>query len=188
MRRVDPFVLVFAVVSIGYPFAAALLVRLAGPGWVVAALLLAVALRSVLSLKRKVPGGLSYGLLGVAAGLALVALYDQELSARLYPAFMNVAMLLAFAYTLWRPPSMIERFARLLEPDLPASGVRYTRVVTWIWTGFFMINGGIAAWTALRASWDVWTFYNGFIAYLAIGGLFVSEMLVRPFFRNKPAR
>jgi uncharacterized membrane protein len=184
MRKVDASVVLFAGVSILYPIIAAVAVRFVGPGWVLLALILLLALRGRLGFSRKVPGGLTWGLLLVAAALALVALYDRELSVRLYPAFMNAAMLLAFAQTLWRPPSMIERFARLVEPELPESGVRYTRSVTWIWVGFFAVNGAIAAWTALYASWTVWTLYNGAVAYIAIGMLFLCEMLVRPFFRR----
>jgi len=188
MRKVDPSVVLFAGVSILYPLVAALAVRYLGPGWVLAALLVLLALRSVLGIARKAPGGLTYGLLFVAAALALVSLFDRDLSVRLYPAFMNAAMLIAFGQTLIQPPSMIERFARLLEPDLPESGVRYTRVVTWIWTGFFLINGAIAAWTAVYADWPAWTLYNGVIAYIAMGVLFVGEMLARPFFRSRQAQ
>jgi uncharacterized membrane protein len=189
MRRVDPSIVAFAAVSILYPLIAAVTVRYFGPGWVLLGLFALLAVRSLLGLTRKVPGGLTYGLLFVAAALAVIALYDRQLSVRLYPAFMNAAMLLAFAQTLRRPPSMIERFARLLEPNLPESGVRYTRVVTWIWVGFFLINGTIAAFTAILADWPTWTLYNGVIAYAAMGALFAGELIVRPFFRRaEPAQ
>lgn len=187
MRRVDGSALLFAAVSILYPLLAALAVRAFGPGWVVLGLLVLLALRGLLGAKRA-PGGLTFALLFVAAAVALAALYDRELSVRLYPAFMNAAMLAAFAHTLWRGPSMIERFARLIEPDLPESGVRYTRAVTGVWCGFFLVNGAVAVWTAFYADWGLWTLYNGLIAYAAIAALFVGEMLVRPFFRSRHAR
>ena len=38
---------------------------------------------------------------------------------KLYPVFMSLGALFIFASTLIRPPSMIERFARLAEPNLP---------------------------------------------------------------------
>lgn len=184
MRKVDASVALFAGVSILYPVIAAVAVHYFGPGWVVVGLLVLLALRAALGVVRKMPGGLTYGLLVVAALLALVALFDRALSVRLYPAFVNAAMLVTFAHSLWRPPSMIERFARIMEPDLPESGVRYTRVVTWIWCGFFVLNGAIAVWTAFFADWRVWSLYNGLIAYIAIGALLGGELLVRPFFRN----
>ena len=121
--------------------------------------------------------------LGILAGLlvlaALTALTNSETLLRLYPAFMNLGMLLLFGLSLKRPPSMIERFARLHEPELPAAGVRYTRRVTQVWCLFFVVNGSIAVWTALRASRDDWATYNGLIAYLLMGVLFVGEWVFR---------
>jgi uncharacterized membrane protein len=176
MRKVDASAVAFAAISLVYPLLAAFLVRTVGPGWVVLALLALLALRGVFGL-LKIPGALTIALIFVAAAMGFTALFDRELSVRLYPAFMNAAMLVAFAQTLWLGPSMIERFARLREPDLPEQGVRYTRAVTWLWVA--------AAWTALFASWELWTLYNGMIAYLAMGALFFGEMMLRPLFRGR---
>ena len=184
MRKVDVSVVLFAGVSILYPIVASVVVRYFGPGWVLAALIALIVARSSLGFARQTPATLTIGLVCVAAALLLVALYNRELSVRLYPAFMNASMLMSFALTLVRGPSMIERFARLIEPALPPSGVRYTRAVTWMWVLFFLINSLIAAWTAVYATWAQWTLYNGVIAYAAIGVLFVGEMLLRPFFRR----
>lgn len=184
MRKVDASVVVFAAVSILYPLLASFAVRAFGPWWVLLALFALLGLRSALGLQTKVPGGLTYGLLLVAAALAVVAFFDSHLSVRLYPAFMNIAMLIAFAQTLIKPPSMIERFARLVEPNLPERGVRYTRAVTWTWCIFFAVNAAIAAYTAAFASWEVWTIYNGVISYIGMGAIFALEFLIRPFFRN----
>lgn len=184
MPKVDVSAIFFAGVSILYPLIAAVAVHTVGPLWVVAGLFLILILRGVLGLRQKIPGGLTYGLLAVALGVAAVALYNRELSVRLYPAFMSAAMLLAFGMTLVRGPSMIERFARLIEPNLPESGVRYTRIVTAIWVAFFAVNGAVAVWTALYAPWRTWTLYNGLIAYIAMGVIAGGELLVRPFFQH----
>jgi uncharacterized membrane protein len=98
---------------------------------------------------------------------------------RLYPVAINAAMLLLFGATLLRPPSMVERIARLKEPDLPPGAVHYTRVVTEVWCGFFLLNGAIALYTALFAELALWTLYNGAIAYLLMALLFAGEALVR---------
>lgn len=112
--------------------------------------------------------------LSVAAWLG-----NDEHVLRLWPAGMNVALLLVFGGSLLRPPPMIERFARLLHPDLPPAGVRYTRRVTQVWCAFFVLNGSIAAYTALAATRETWVLYNGLIAYLLVGALFCGEWLVR---------
>lgn len=98
---------------------------------------------------------------------------------RFYPLFMNFSMLILFSASLVWPPTLIERFARLTEPNLPESGIKYTRIVTQVWCMFFIVNGSIAYWTALYADWRLWTLYNGLIAYLLMGILFVGEWLVR---------
>ena len=184
MRKVDASAALFAGVSILYPLLAALGVRHVGPNWVILGLLALIALRALPALRAKVPGGLTWGLLFVAGAVALVALIDRELSVRLYPALMSAAMLLTFAQTIWRPPSMIERFARLINPNLDEEGVRYARNVTLIWCAFFVANCAMGVWTALYADWPLWTLYNGLIAYIGIGILFFGEVLVRPLFRK----
>jgi uncharacterized membrane protein len=184
MRKVDVSSALFAGVSILYPLLAALGVRYVGPNWVLLGLLLLIALRALPALKAKAPGGLTWGLLFVAGAVALVALFDRALSVRLYPALMSAAMLLTFAQTIISPPSMIERFARLVRPNLDEGGVRYARNVTLIWCAFFVANCAIGVWTALYADWPFWMLYNGVIAYVGIGVLFFGEFLVRPLFRK----
>lgn len=124
--------------------------------------------------------GLQWAVLAAMAALALgVVASNSETLLRLYPALANAGMLTLFGLTLWRPPSMVERFARLREPDLPPAAVRYTRRVTQVWCGFFLLNGAVAAWTALAASRAVWAGYNGLIAYVLMAALFGGEWLCR---------
>ncbi len=96
-----------------------------------------------------------------------------------YPVVVNAVMLAVFGGSLWSAMPIVERLARLQEPDLPEKGVRYTRHVTQIWCGFFIINGGIALFTALYADMSLWTARNGMIAYLLMGTLMAGEWLVR---------
>jgi uncharacterized membrane protein len=104
---------------------------------------------------------------------------------KLYPALVNFALLGVFAYSLVFPPPVVERLARLREPDLPPAAMGYTRRVTQIWCGFFAANGTIALATALWSSPAVWWLYNGFIAYLLMGILFAGEYCVRLYVRSQ---
>jgi uncharacterized membrane protein len=88
-------------------------------------------------------------------------------------------MLLVFSWSLRSPTSLIERLARIQQPDLPPEGIIYTRRVTQIWCVFFIVNGSIALVTALWSSFEIWSLYNGFIAYLLMGLLLVGEYIVR---------
>ena len=91
----------------------------------------------------------------------------------------GILLLVVFAASLAFPPTAVERIARLSEPDLPPSGVAYTRRVTQVWCGFFVLNGALALATALWMSDRAWALYNGLIAYGLIGLLFGVEWLVR---------
>ncbi len=118
------------------------------------------------------------------AGLMVAAgcgawLFDRDDALLLYPVAVNLVLLMVFAHSLVFPPSLIERIARLREPDLPPAAVRYTRRVTMIWCGFFVVNGSIALYTGYAASRQTWAMYNGLIAYLAMAALFAAEFVVR---------
>lgn len=108
-----------------------------------------------------------------------VLLSNSGTGLKLYPVLMNLSLLLIFAWSLRHPPSVIERAARLQEPDLPPRGQRYAAQVTRVWCGFFIINGSIALVTALWMSDQVWALYNGLVAYALMALLFGGEWLVR---------
>ncbi|MGS0695912.1 hypothetical protein [Shewanella sp. 0m-4] len=102
-----------------------------------------------------------------------------------YPVVINLTMLGLFGYSLKHGPSMIERLARLKEPDLPDEAIGYLNSITLIWCGLFIFNGSMALYTALYTSIETWTLYNGLIAYLLIGSLLGGEWLYRTFWLKK---
>lgn len=119
-------------------------------------------------------------LIGIMGLLILIGLvWGQRLGLKFYPVLINFGFLCLFAGSLMFPPPIVERMARLRDPDLPAEGVSYTRKVTWVWSLFFVFNGSIAAITAIWGSDEIWTLYNGFVAYLLIGTLAGGEWLLR---------
>ena len=115
--------------------------------------------------------------------LILVALYvvisGQPLWFRFYPVAVNTVLLGVFSVSLWRGQPVVERLARLSDPDLPAAAKPYTRKVTILWCCFFVGNGLVALYTALWTSFEVWAWYNGALAYCMMGVLFAGEWLVR---------
>jgi len=111
--------------------------------------------------------------------LAASAVLDAAGFILLVPVFVNLGLLATFGPTLrWGPP-MIERFARLQEPELSESKVSWCRTWTWIWCAFFSLNAAAAAALALFAPLRWWTLYNGLIAYGLIGLLFAAEFVLR---------
>ncbi|KAA1004730.1 hypothetical protein FVF58_31505 [Paraburkholderia panacisoli] len=133
---------------------------------------LAASLRRLTTIDWAVVGMLS-------CASAAIVVTDSELLLRLYPSLVNLGLLIAFGATLVRGPSMIEKFARLGNPDLPPGAVRHTRRVTQVWCAFFVLNGAFSAYTALYWSRASWSLYNGAIAYGLIGVLLVAEVIWR---------
>ena len=151
-----------------------------------------LALVAVLAVRFLTPGatrvqGLAALATGAVFALAIIATNSETL-ARLYPVGVSATMLAAFGLTLLRPPSMVERIARAAGAALDAAGVRYTRTVTVVWCGFFILNGCIALATALAGSREVWALYNGLLSYLFAGAILVGERVVRELLRRRAAR
>jgi uncharacterized membrane protein len=175
MKRLLGIVLLLA--SMAYPFWAYAMLHRAGTAWIM------LPLAGLWLLRAFIPGSSQPGdrllpMLALAGCLAL-ALIGAD-GVRWYPVFINGIMLALFGSSLRRGRPVIERIARLQHPDLPATGVRYTRKVTQVWTGFFLCNGLTAAALALWAPWSWWAAYTGFISYILIGLLFAGEWLLRP--------
>lgn len=165
-----------------YPFAVHFGMAHFAP-WQFALLLGALWLARVLSMPRR-PGSLGTALVALAF-CALLGLSDSPHLLRWYPVLISAFMLTLFGSSLLRGMPVAERLARLRDPDLPARAVRYTRQVTQVWSGFFLLNGLIAAGLTLWAPLTWWTLYNGLIAYAAMGLLFAAEWLVRQRVRGR---
>jgi uncharacterized membrane protein len=164
--------------AVTYPILALVLVKFFSPYWIIAMLVLVLLIRLTTGLKST-PLSLILAAAIAVSLIALTSLFDPDLAIRLYPVFMTATILIVFAVSLFRPPSMIERFARILEPDLPEDGVRYTYRVTQIWCAFFVFNIAIALWTAFYASLEIWALYNGLISYVLMGILLGGEFVFR---------
>ncbi|MBL0059052.1 MAG: hypothetical protein IPP35_08075 [Elusimicrobia bacterium] len=95
------------------------------------------------------------------------------------PVFVSAALLFSFGRTLWNPPTIIERFARLQVVDLSDAEVRYCRKVTIVWCFFFSGNALAALRIALFGTMDEWLIYNGVLSYLLVGTLLAGEHVIR---------
>jgi uncharacterized membrane protein len=94
-------------------------------------------------------------------------------------------MLLAvFGYTLFEPPSMVERIAKLAGSEFSDRTAPYTRKVTIVWCVFFAINAFVSAWISVAGSMEAWAFYNGLFAYVIMSALFATELVVRYFYKR----
>ena len=119
----------------------------------------------------------------VLAG-AVTVLGDATLALKSYPTIINLMLLAVFGYTLFEPPSIVERIARLAGSGFSDRTAPYTRKVTIVWCVFFAINAFVAAWISVSGSMAAWVFYNGFFAYVIMSALFATELVVRYFYKR----
>ncbi len=185
VRRTPPLLAaLLAVVSLAYPVVVYLALGHVSPRWI-ALLLVALALARAWVTRE------SFWLGAAALATVLAAasfLGDRWGPLKLYPALVNLVMLGLFGMSLWRGPSVVERLARLRESHFPPAAIVYTRRVTQVWCGFFVVNGLAALATALWATPAVWALYNGLLSYVAMGALMGGEWLVRRRVRSRIAR
>jgi len=183
-RRTPPLLAaVLLGVSLAYPVVVYLALGHVSPRWI-ALLLVALALARAWVMREAF-------WLGAAALATLLAgasvLGERWGPLKLYPALVNAVMFGLFAMSLWRGPTIVERLARLRETHFPPAAIAYTRRVTQVWCGFFVVNGLLAVATALWATPAVWALYNGLLSYVAMGLLMGGEWLVRRRVRGRIA-
>ena len=111
--------------------------------------------------------------------LLVIALVNKISWLLAYPVFVSLVFFTVFASSLVYPPTVVERLARLEDPDLPPKGVSYTRKVTQVWCVFFLVNAAISLLTIWHGGPWLWSLYNGGIFYVLMGLLMVAEMTVR---------
>ncbi len=182
-----PLTILSAVILLAYPLAVYYGLNRWGIG-VIAGLLAIFFFIRILAAKQTQLKELKYiawfsGGAGILLSL-LATLFRQHGWFTFYPVVVSTLMLLLFASSLWQQQTIIERFARLQDPDLPEQGVCYTRTVTKIWCGYFILNGAIALYTCFQPL-TIWTLYNGLISYLFAGSLFAGEWVVRQYMMKK---
>ncbi len=152
-----------------------------GLNWLLPSMVLMLSLRLRQLLRKAGPMHRimqSVAFAGIALCVASALLRAHQLLLW-WPVVVNLVMLFGFGGSLRSDMPLVERLARLRDPQLPPEGVRYTRRVTQVWCIFFVFNGSMAFLTALHGDMALWTMWNGMIAYLLIGALMAGEWLVR---------
>jgi len=110
---------------------------------------------------------------------------NSDTGLRLYPVLVSLSFLIVFAWSLKSGPPVVERLARISEPELPPSAIEYTRRVTIAWCVFFTLNASVAGYTVWLGNSEIWALYNGLISYLLMASLFAIEWLIRQVVRSR---
>ena len=159
-----------------YPFAVYYGIERFSPS-LFALLLGGLWLARALSAKQRATG--LWLALAALAFCAVLGLSNEPALLRWYPVLLNAMLLVLFSLSLKFGQPVVERLARIREPDLPPIAVRYTRCVTQVWVGFFALNSLVLIALAVWAPLTWWTLYTGLISYGLIGLLFAGEWLIR---------
>lgn len=173
----------FSVSVLLYPFLVLLALKWVGPSAVGGVVVILFGPSFIRKLQRdgfKLRDPLGVGL-GIVVIMGIVSpLIAQAQGAKLAPVVINVVFGFSFARTLFGgAPPMIERFARMYEPELTLPKVRWCRVWTQLWVLYFFANAItitiLAVWSPI--SW--WVIYTGGINYVLMGVLFSIEFIGR---------
>jgi len=143
-----------------------------------AALLVLFALN--LARRRNAKGLWGVLLLVVAVAVALSAAAGQEAMVFLPPVAINLLLFLTFVGSLQAGETpLITRLALLMDPGLSDLAVRYTRSVTIVWAGYFLLMTILVSCLAVFAPIQVWSYGANCLQYLLVPAIFVGEFLVR---------
>jgi uncharacterized membrane protein len=112
-----------------------------------------------------------------AAVVWLVYFLRGNVYFRLYPVAVCAAVFAAFLISAFRTP-IVELVARKRYGALDEEQTAYCRKVNNCWIVFLSAHLAVTAATVFMPL-RVWAFYNGFLAYVLFGLMFLGERLVR---------
>jgi acyl-coenzyme A synthetase/AMP-(fatty) acid ligase/uncharacterized membrane protein/3-hydroxymyristoyl/3-hydroxydecanoyl-(acyl carrier protein) dehydratase len=168
------------VLTLLYPFMIYFLNGQSSESYIVIGLILVLTLRSAIQYRDQWIGNV--GIIAIMLGLYF---WKGHIAALAYPVLVSLSFAIMLGWSLIYPPTLIERFARLVEKDLDARGVEYTRKVTIAWFIFSLLNASVSLMTVFMGDRDIWLLYNAFISYLLIGILMGGEYIFRGYYKRK---
>lgn len=167
--------------ALGYPLLAHLAVvfEAARLQWLALLWLVAISLWGALAARR----AWAWGVLLASAGLLywLVARGGGVYALYVPPAVIPAALFVAFARSL-RPGAepWITRVAVVMRgAPLPTPLIAYTRHVTMMWCGVFVVMFASAVALAIWATPQLWSLMTNVVHYLVLGAVFALEFAYR---------
>jgi uncharacterized membrane protein len=93
---------------------------------------------------------------------------------RVTPFAVSLTFIAMFAFSLRNTP-LIERFARLQEPELSPEKIAYCRSLTKLWVGVLTVNSGLLLFASLCQNEALWAILVGPVSYGMLGMVFAIE-------------
>lgn len=110
--------------------------------------------------------------------------YTNWIVAKYYPVIVNFVLFCIFFGSTFSEETVIQKMAKLMEPNIKPKALEYTRRLTYIWSIFMLANFFISLATVFMSE-KVWAIYNGFLSYMLVGVFFIIEYMVRINFKKK---
>jgi len=128
---------------------------------------------------------------GITTALGLTHVVDVGLivMAACFHTLVYSALLIMFGTTLrrGRDPFITALSRKMYGDDIPADMVRYTRGVTWAWSGFFAAQLATSLALFLFAPIAAWSFFVNVLNLPSVALMFAGEQAVRMLvLRNAP--
>lgn len=101
-----------------------------------------------------------------------------------YPVIINLSFFLLFFCSSFMKETIIQKMAKLIEPDIKPKALEYTKKLTYVWAIFTFCNFLISLCTVFLSE-KIWALYNGCISYILVGGFFAIEYIIRINFKRK---
>ncbi|MDY0885226.1 hypothetical protein ACFPL7_02375 [Dongia soli] len=168
-------IIALAALGVAYPFFVYFSRDIISPRGFIAAALILLALR-LIAAKSEIARFWRVPLLVAGLLLLIASILDSAFAVSAYPALMSLVAASVFGWSLYCPPSLIERIAVLTDGELSPSGQLYCRKVTVLWLVWLVANAMIAIGLSIWGSLATWTLWTGLISYLITGALFVGEI------------
>ena len=115
-----------------------------------------------------------YHMAFMAAIIGIAGAVESPFALRVAPFMISLSIITLFALSLRTTP-IIERFARLQKPELPAPEVVYCRKLTKVWIGCLGANSTLVLTAAFVDDKVLWALLVGPVSYTFIGMVFVVE-------------
>jgi uncharacterized membrane protein len=123
-------------------------------------------------------------LLLYVAYAAVAALADSKAMLLYYPVLVSFSLCGLFLNSIRIGEPLLLRVLRARGWAMSEHAAPYLHNLTLIWSGFFLVNGLIALWTA-TLSIEAWTLYNGFLSYVLVAILVAIEFVFRRWYKRR---
>ena len=166
-----------------YPFLVYFGIKHLPPSFFGLALMVLLAMRFGVLVPEERP--ILVPVLAIFLGYALLAAILKSTPMLLYyPALVNFSLCVIFANSLRQDEPLLLRMVRARGAPISEHGPKYLYRLTGVWAVFFALNGSVAIWTS-GLSIEIWTLYNGLIAYFLIAALIGGELLFRHYYKKR---